>query len=48
MKTYLDKDKIETSYQIAKAAYGSLGVDTDEAIAAAAKTPISLHRNNFV
>ncbi len=38
-----DKQHIENSYQEAKKAYATLGVDTDQVLAAAVAIPISLH-----
>ncbi len=43
MKTYLDKDSVETAYALAKAQYAKLGVNTDKAMVSATKVPVSLH-----
>lgn len=40
---YQDLDAIEKAYGLAKTAYAKLGVDTDAAMAAAAKIPVSIH-----
>ncbi len=39
----MDRKKIETAYEMAKEAYAALGIDTDKAIEALSKIPISLH-----
>ena len=43
MKTTLTKDKIETTYGIAKEAYAALGVSSDKAIKDVLAIPISIH-----
>jgi len=43
MKTYQDTESIEKAYSIAKSQYAKLGVDTDAALAAVSKVPVSLH-----
>lgn len=39
----IDRPSIETAYGIAKVRYANLGVDTDAALAKAAKIPVSIH-----
>jgi L-rhamnose isomerase len=43
MKEYKDSESIRQAYQLAKANYAKLGVDTDKAMGKAAKIPVSLH-----
>jgi len=43
MESYLDPEKIEKAYALAKGAYAAFGIDTDKAIKAAADIPISIH-----
>jgi L-rhamnose isomerase len=43
MKTNLSKDKIETSYGIAKEAYAAFGVSADKAIKDVLSIPVSIH-----
>jgi len=43
MESYLDPEKIEKAYTLAKDAYAAFGIDTDKAISAAADIPISIH-----
>ncbi len=39
----MDRKKIQTAYEMAKESYAQLGIDTEQAIEALAKIPISLH-----
>jgi len=43
MESYLNPEKIEKAYALAKDAYAVFGIDTDKAIKAAADIPISIH-----
>ena len=43
MKSHLNQENIEKTYEIAKSAYSSFGVDCDEAIRAALEVPVSIH-----
>jgi len=43
MESYLNPEKIEKAYDLAKDAYAAFGIDTDKAINAAAEIPISIH-----
>ncbi|MDR3275712.1 MAG: L-rhamnose isomerase [Treponema sp.] len=43
MKTYQNKDAIETAYGLAEAAYANFGVSTGKAIKAALAVPVSVH-----
>ena len=43
MKFYLNEDAVEKAYSLAKTAYASFGINTDNAIKAAAGIPVSIH-----
>jgi len=43
MESYLNPERIEKAYALAKGAYAAFGIDTDKAISAAADIPISIH-----
>jgi L-rhamnose isomerase len=43
MESYLNPEKIEKAYALAKDAYTAFGIDTDKAISAAIDIPVSIH-----
>jgi L-rhamnose isomerase len=43
MESYLNPEKIEKAYELAKGAYAAFGIDADKAVSAAVEIPISIH-----